>query len=461
MQNTALSIVTTLQNAGYTAYFAGGAVRDILLGIESDDIDIATNAKPEIIEDLFEKTFAIGKHFGVIMVEENGHHFEIATFRSDASYTDGRRPDAVLFTTPEEDAFRRDFTVNGMFYDPVAKKIHDFVGGQEDLKNKILRFIGNPNERIQEDHLRILRAVRFKNRFGLDFEESTRIALNRHASLIISVAAERVREELTKMLLHPTRSQAFRDLEDLEILTHIIPELSKLKTIDQPKNYHSEGDVFTHSLLVIDGLPENPNAELAWAALFHDIGKAETVVHEEDRIHFPDHAEEGERISKKILKRLKFSNYSYGKITWLVRNHHLLDQFDEMKWATKLHYYDHPFFEDLLHLHKADLFGCIPLLPSFHLEGEAHLKKVREEYEHAHFQNLLPSAQEELLDGKEIMEILNISPGGYIGIVKKALRDAQLNNQVRDKETAREWVRIFSQNTPPHPSELAPIRKRM
>ena len=440
MQQTAVTIVKTLQKSGHAAYFAGGAVRDILLENDPDDIDIATSAKPDEIEDLFEKTFAIGKHFGVILVEEEGHHFEIATFRSDAGYSDRRRPDAVLFTTAEEDALRRDFTINGMFYDPVTEEVHDFVGGQKDLQDGILRFIGNAEGRIQEDHLRILRAVRFKNRFNLEFEKETSSALKKHSSLIVAVAAERVQTEMTKMIVHPHRKQAFQDMVDLDILTHIIPEVTCLSEVPQPKNYHSEGDVLTHTLLVLDHLPEKPNAELAWSALLHDIGKKNTLQYEADRIHFPKHPEMGEDVSKQVLKRLKFSKFSWGKITWLVRHHHLLDSYDDMKWVTKLHYFDHPFFEDLLDLHSADLFGCIPLDPHFHFQGEKHLKKVREEYEHAHFENLLPSAQEEFLSGKEIMDILGIPAGKEVGEIKSALRDAQLSNEIRTKEEAMKWI---------------------
>ncbi|MBI5414803.1 CCA tRNA nucleotidyltransferase [Candidatus Peregrinibacteria bacterium] len=440
MQQTALQIVKTLQNAGYIAYFAGGAVRDILLGNSPDDIDIATNAKPEEIEKLFAKTYSIGKHFGVILVEENGHHFEIATFRSDAGYTDGRRPNAVFFTDAKEDAFRRDFTINGMFFDPISDELHDFVGGEKDLKRKILRFIGNAEERIRDDHLRILRAVRFKNRFQLKYESKTKKALMLHSSLIVHISAERVQEELTKMLLRFSRKQAFQDLLDLGILEHIIPELTELKNTPQPKNFHSEGDVLIHTFMVIAKLPEHPSLELAWAALFHDIGKAKAISYREKRIRFPNHEVFGEEISKKILKRLKFSNFSLGKICWLVKHHQLFDVFENMKWSTKLHYFDHPFFEDLLLLHHADLYGSLPSRAHVHEQGENNLSGIKAEYERAHFDNLLPSAQPELLSGKEIMKILNIPPSKKIGEIKAALREAQLNGKILDALSARKWI---------------------
>src|SRR6185295_3289930 len=443
MQSTALAIVQKLQAAGYTAYYAGGAVRDIILKHEPEDIDIATNAKPEEIEALFAKTYSIGKNFGVILVQEEGHHFEIATFRSDAGYTDGRRPDAVLFTTAEEDALRRDFTINGMFYDPITKEIHDFVGGQADLKNKILRFIDDPEQRIQEDYLRILRAIRFKNRFGLTFDTASQKALEKHNSLIIGVSAERVREELSKMLVHPHRKKTFEDLVNFGILEHIIPEFTFLEGVPQPQNYHSEGNVLIHSLLVISELSAMPSVELAWAALFHDIGKGPTLSYEGERIRFPCHAEEGEKVAKKILTRLKFSKFSSSKICWLIRHHHIFDQFAEMKHTTKLRYFDEPFFEDLLLLHRADVFGCIPLSPDVHHLREKDLAQVQQEYETAHFENLLPSGNPELLTGAEIMKLLKIAPGKEIGVLKEELRDAQLRKEVSTKAEAEDWIRKF------------------
>lgn len=441
MHTIATNLVKTIQQNGYTAYFAGGAVRDILLGQEPVDIDIATSAKPEEIEALFAKTFAIGKHFGVILVQEAEHHFEIATFRSDGGYSDGRRPDAIYFTDAKEDALRRDFTINGMFFDPVTNTLHDFVDGQKDLEAGILRFIGNAHERLQEDHLRILRAVRFKNRFGLTYDQQATEALQEHASLIVAVAGERIREELTKMIVHSKRRQAFADLKQFGILEHIIPDLSILKTIPQPENHHSEGDVFAHSLLTIDQLPENPNPELAWAALLHDIGKGTTLSYQDTRIRFPHHAEEGEKIAARIMKQLRFSKFSTAKIRWLIRHHHLFDEYDDMKHVTKLHYFDHPFFEDLIALHEADLFGCIPKTPEIHKAGEEHLAHIKEEYEDAHFQNLLPSAQEELLNGEEIMNLLNLKAGKQVGYVKEKLREAQLEGKIGDKNAAEEWLR--------------------
>ncbi len=441
MEQTAISIVKTLKKAGHTAYFAGGYVRDILLDHEPDDIDIATNARPEEIEKLFRKTYSIGKHFGVILVEENGHHFEIATFRSDSGYSDGRRPNAVLFTTAEEDALRRDFTINGMFFDPISRKIHDYVGGEKDLQMKTLRFIRDPDERINEDHLRILRAVRFKNRFGFTYDKKSEAALKKNAGLISRVSVERIQDELTKMLVRPTRKNSFEDLFHFQILHVILPELLELKNIPQPENFHAEGDAFIHTMLVIQELPEKPSPELAWAGLFHDLGKAETLTFEGSRIRFPYHAEAGEKIAKKILKRLKFSKTSEWHILWLIKYHHLFDEWEQMKWHTKIRYFDNPFFDDLIHLHRADLFGCIPLIPDYHKLGEEKLKTITEEYERAHFMNLLPSAMPEHLSGNEIMEILSLSPGWQVGEVKKNLRDAQLMGEVKTKKGAIAWVK--------------------
>lgn len=243
---SAIEIVTTLQKAGHKAYFAGGCVRDMILKVEPKDYDIATSARPEEIEALFEKTIPVGKSFGVIFTHLNGHNFEIATFRSDSGYSDGRRPDAVIFTHAEEDAKRRDFTINGLFYDPIADEIHDFVGGRNDIENKLIRFIGTPHERILEDHLRIIRAIRFKNTLGFGYHPDTYHAIKKHAQLADKVSWERVRDELNKIISCGQAAVAFEDFQDTGVLPYILPELEECKGVAQPAEYHHEGDVLTH-----------------------------------------------------------------------------------------------------------------------------------------------------------------------------------------------------------------------
>lgn len=441
MKNTALSIVKRLSEKGFEAYFAGGCVRDLLMGNEPLDIDIATSARPEEIESLFKKTYAIGKHFGVIFILENGHHFEVATFRSDAGYSDGRRPDAIFFTDAKEDALRRDFTINGMFYDPISDKVLDFIGGKNDLERKILRFIGNPNQRIQEDFLRMLRAVRFKNRFGFVYDAGTWDALEQHSSLVVSVSAERIRDELTKILLHSSRSEALSDLFSLGILEKVLPEIAELDSIPQPKKYHSEGNVLRHIELVLRHIREDPSEALVWGALLHDIGKKETLSYTGERIRFLGHQNIGAEKAEKMLTRLKFPKKLREGIVWLVQSHHLFDQFFDMTLPHRLKYYDHPFFLDLLALHTADIMGSLPEDPHGHEKPLAAVEWIRNDYDHHLSQHLLPSHIPDLLSGNKIMEILGIPSGNRVGKLKKALREAQLGGTVKNKEEAEEWIR--------------------
>src|SRR3989338_9547818 len=268
MHHSATQIVKTLQDAGHKAYFAGGSVRDMLLKKEAKDYDIATSALPDEIEKLFAETYAVGKNFGVIHVVENSHQFEIATFRSDSGYSDGRRPDAVTFTHAEEDAKRRDFTINGLFYDPVADELHDFVGGRDDLTNKLIRFIGDPHERILEDHLRIIRAIRFKNTLGFGYHPDTYAALKKHAQLADKVSWERVRDELNKIILSRSAPVAFEDMQDTGILPYVLPELEACKGVAQPMQSHQEGVLWPPLMDALSALPEEATLLAHWAVIF-------------------------------------------------------------------------------------------------------------------------------------------------------------------------------------------------
>ncbi len=436
MQPTAIGIVKRLQESGHTAYFAGGCVRDLLLNHNPEDIDIATSATPDQIEELFEKTFSVGKHFGVILIHENGHNFEVATFRSDSGYSDGRRPDYVTFTDAREDALRRDFTINGLFYDPVSDQYYDYVSGTSDLRRGLLRFIGDAEQRICEDHLRILRAVRFKNRFDLAYHRKTREALKHHSSLIIGVAAERVAEELNKIIVQKNRVTAFQDLDRFGILEKIIPELSPLKKTPQPKNYHSEGDVFTHSLKTLGKVPPKSSLEVHWAALLHDVGKAETYKQVGNKIQFHRHQNKGEAIVQEICSRLKFSRSSRQSIQWLVHHHHLFDGWDRMSEVRKIHYFDHPDFADLLTLHHADLLGSVPQNYKNRRKAEDKFYEIKAEFLLSHKEKRLPSKIPEFLSGKEIMEITGLEPGAEIGAIKAEIRQLQLEKKLEDRAAA-------------------------
>lgn len=445
MKNTAAEIVKKLKNAGFEAYYAGGCVRDLILNKEPEDFDIATSAFPEQIEDLFEKTYPIGKSFGVILIEENGHHFEIATFRSDSGYSDGRRPDAVMFTHAEEDAQRRDFTINGIFYDPVEEKFIDFVDGKSDLKRGLLRFIGNPDERINEDFLRILRAVRFKNRFDLDYEHNTLRALKLHASLVTQVSAERIREELTKILMHPSRAEALDDLMEFGILERILPEVERMRHTPQPADLHSEGDTFIHTKLCLQNIPpEEKSVELLWATFLHDVGKPDTIQYQGERIRFFNHQTVGAEIAKKILKRLKFSNNSKQKILWMIENHHVFDQFKDMRLVKKFRFFDNPEFENLCELHRADIYGTIPKNMKGRKLALEEIDLILDNFRYAKSEKLLPSQRKEFLGGKEIIDLLGIEPGAQVGVIKEALHEAQVENEVKTREEAVEFVRAFA-----------------
>lgn len=430
MKNTAQQIVQTLQEAGHQAYWAGGCVRDELLGKHPKDYDIATSARPDAIEDLFEDTYAVGKSFGVITVVENGHEFEIATFRSDSGYSDGRRPDAVLFTHAEEDAKRRDFTINGLFYDPITEEIHDFVGGRDDLQNKLIRFIGDPHERILEDHLRILRAVRFKNTLGFAYHPDTYHAIKQHAHLADKVSWERVRDELNKIVMSERAPVAFEDMQDTGVLPHVFPELEACKGIAQPPEYHQEGDVWTHIMQSLESLPEEASLLARWAVIFHDIGKPETFKIAE-RIRFDHHAGVSAEIAAKVMRRLRFSRKAIEHVGWVVRHHFMMKQLLEMPLGRKRHWFLDPRFPDLLMLFYADAAGTEPV-------GMELYEQVKAAYEDCleHFEE----RPEPFITGKDVMELCGLKPGPEVGELLHEAYVKQLGHELKSREEALEWI---------------------
>ena len=434
MLKTATQIVKKFRKAGFEAYFAGGSVRDLLMGHEPQDVDIATSAKPDEIEALMEKTYPIGKQFGVILVEENGHHFEIATFRSDSSYSDGRRPDAVLFTSAEEDALRRDFTINGLFYDPINEKTLDFVGGQKDLKSKIIRFIGEPHERVKEDHLRLLRGIRFKNQFGFGYDPQTQKAIAELSHLVEDISRERIQDELSKMLLHPHRAHSLREMDTFGILERLIPEVTAGKGVKQPTQYHQEGDVFTHILKALHDMPENfVSKELAWAVLLHDIGKPDTYSKKPDRIHFNGHAPHSAKMAESVLKRLKFSNDETEKVAWMIEKHMTIGLIPQMRRAHQVSLFWHPWFEDLMRLHYCDEHGSVPCdLSLYH--------QVMKLYEDFKNEKLLEDHFKPKLSGDQLQKEFGLKPGPLIKELLQAQREAQIEGLVKDEAEARKFV---------------------
>ncbi len=447
MKSTSIEIIEILKKAGHEAYWAGGCVRDMLFGTEPKDIDIVTSAKPDEIEDLLEHTIPIGKKFGVILAIKDGYNFEIATFRSDSGYSDGRRPDAVQFLSSEEDANRRDFTINALFYDPVQDRIIDYVEGQKDLKDKLVRFIGDPKTRIQEDHLRILRAVRLKNNFDLQYDPETYQAIKKNAHLITKISKERIADELNKIILHDKPGQAFEELYELGILKHIIPELGKLKGLAQPSQYHKEGDVWNHSLKALNALTdeegyssplpeEEPTLALKWAVLFHDIGKYDTYKRDEERIRYDGHAELGADMAKKILKRLKFSKKITDRVHWLIEHHMMVMPLLEMPDSRRRYWFLQAGFEELLELYRADAMGIEPVDLSVY---EKIKKLYRSEIAKL---KLMPR---QLIGGKEVMKVLNCKPCQKVGEALKEIREKQLAGELKTKKAAIKFLNSFKE----------------
>lgn len=430
MQTTATNLVRKLQNAGFKAYFAGGAVRDMLLGREAKDIDIATSAKPQEIRGLFSKTIPIGEKFGVILASEKGHHFEIATFRSDSGYSDGRRPDYVTFSDAKEDVLRRDFTINGIFYDPVKNEFIDYIGGREDLDKRIIRFIGNADERIKEDYLRILRAVRFKNKLNFQYDTETFKALKRNKRSVKNISSERNRDELNKILDDKSRYASLRDLDEAGILDLLFPELSKCKGVRQPKDYHMEGDVFEHSLLAVKTLPPKAPLFVVWAVLLHDIGKPDTFFEGKDRIHFNGHVFRSEELAKQILERLKFPNIERNIILWLVRNHMIVGDIPKMRKSKKRLFILDPKMKWLLRVHKADAMGSDPVDLSLY-------KKIKNLIE-AERGKKIPRV---ILTGDDVIKVLGIKPGPQVGKYLQKIHHAQLEGKIRTKKEAIKFLK--------------------
>src|SRR5271167_1010619 len=356
-------ICRTLRERGYQAYFVGGCVRDILLECEPADYDVATDATPDRVQQLFPHSLAVGAKFGVIVVTEDSEsgtteQVEVATFRSDVSYSDGRQPDQVVYTeTPEEDARRRDFTINALFLDPETMEILDFVGGRDDLRAGIIRAIGRPADRFREDKLRMLRAVRFAARFRYTIEAATFTAILKSGPEIHEVSAERLRDELTKILTEGAARRGFELLDETRLLPELLPEVARMKGVEQPPQFHPEGDVWTHTLIMLEGLPAGCSPTLAWGVLLHDVGKPPTFTPPsgpDGRIRFDEHVEVGTRMAEEICRRLRFSNDDTAQIAALVANHLRFKDVPQMKPSTIKRFVRLSRFEEHLELHRLD-----------------------------------------------------------------------------------------------------------
>jgi len=427
IRETGIKIIEKLNQAGYNALFAGGCVRDEIMGIEPGDYDVVTDARPGEVMEIFDKTVAVGAQFGVVIVVMDGIQFEIATFRSDGRYIDGRHPESVSFSTSaREDALRRDFTINGLMFDPIREKLYDYVNGVEDIRANTIRAIGNPMERFDEDKLRLMRAVRFATRFEFQIEENTLAAIEKLASSIVEVSQERIRMELTKIITGKNAGTGLQLLYDTGLLEHILPEVSAMVNVWQPPQYHPEGDVFTHTQLALDGL-ENPSPVLAFAALLHDVGKPGTFT-VTDRIRFHQHAKVGTEIADEICTKLRFSNDERKQIVACVQNHMQFMSVHKMKKSTLKRMFQRETFLDELELHRADCLASHGDLKNW----ELCLRK----YEEYDVEDIKP---EPLISGCDLIA-LGHKPGPEFRNILTAVEEAQLEGQITTREEALDFV---------------------
>ncbi len=426
------SICDALQAAGFEAFLVGGCVRDLLLGREPADYDVASNATPEQVLKLFPDGVTVGAQFGVILVPREGAKVEVATFRCDVGYTDGRHPDRVVFAnSPEEDVKRRDFTINGLVMRHNTGEILDFVDGQADLEAGIIRAIGEPERRFAEDKLRMLRAVRFAARFGYEIEHKTFAAIRKHARLISQVSAERIRDELTKLLTEGAARTGFALLDSSWLLSIVLPEIAAMQGVEQPPQYHPEGDVWIHTLLMLEGLPAGCSATLAWGVLLHDAGKPATFRSARetgDRIRFDGHVHVGLAIAKEILGRLRFSNDETGQILSLVEHHMKFKDVGRMRPATLKRFVRLPRFEEHLALNRLD---CL----SSHRNLEAY-EFVMEFLRTTPPEVVRPA---KLVRGEDVLS-LGYKPGPLVGKILAAVEEAQLNGELASREDAISFV---------------------
>jgi len=425
----ARSVVDKLRARGFQALYAGGCVRDTLLGVDPHDYDVATSAKPEEVEALFPRTVPVGAQFGVILVLEQGQEIQVATFRGDGFYRDGRHPESVTYTDAEGDARRRDFTVNGLFYDPLTSEVLDFVGGREDLKAGILRAIGTPSERFSEDKLRLLRAVRFATTLGFTIDPETWKAVQERAPEILAVSAERIREELCKILLSPNRVRGFDLLDESGLLHEILPEMEPLKGCDQPPEFHPEGDVFVHTRLMLTLLKPDASLPLVLSVLFHDLGKPATrVVDETGRIRFNGHEGVSSEISLKIMHRLRFSNEMIDAVLPAVRLHMSFKDVPNMRVATLKRMMARPTFEEELELHRVDCLSSHGML-----DNHAMLITKREEFGRA------PLIPVPLVTGHDLIA-LGWKPGPRFAEILSAVQTRQLEGTLTSREEGLDWI---------------------
>jgi poly(A) polymerase len=443
LRDFATIIVQSLRQRGFQGYLVGGCVRDLLLGREPKDYDVATDATPDQVMAIFPETYAVGAQFGVVLVpapeqdvagknsaeaSSKSRCVEVATFRSDIRYSDGRHPDEVRFSCkPEQDVVRRDFTINGMLLDPVGGDVLDFVGGRKDLEAGIIRAIGDPARRFGEDKLRMLRAVRFAARFGYVIEPATFSAMQTLADQIPVVSRERVRDELTRMLTEGHARRAFLLLDESSLLPHVLPEISAMKGVEQPPEFHPEGDVFVHTLLLLENLPHPCPPTLAWGALLHDVGKPPTF-RVAERIRFDNHVEVGVKMAEEICQHLRFSNDDTAQILALVDNHMRFGHATRMKESTLKKFLRLPRFDEHLALHRADCLASHRNLSTYEF--------VRQKRDEIPPEKMRPSP---LVTGDDLIAAGHI-PGPKFREILNAVEDAQLEGRLVSRDEALKFV---------------------
>lgn len=451
LRKAACKVVQRLQAAGHQALFAGGCVRDMLRDVPAHDYDVATSARPEQVQALFPRTVAVGVQFGVISVLQNGFDIQVATFRSDGAYIDGRHPESVHFSDAKEDALRRDFTINGLFYDPVQERLLDFVDGQSDLQKGLLRAIGDPEARIAEDRLRMLRAVRFATVLDFKIEPLTWSAVQKHAPAINAVSAERIRDELLKTLLSPNRVRGLDLLDESGLLREILPELESLKGCEQPPQFHPEGDVWVHTRLMLSLLPPVVSTPLLLSVLFHDIAKPATYSFDpaEGRIRFSGHDKLGAEMTEAILTRLRFPRRDIDAAVEAVANHMAFKDVQKMRVSRLKRFLARPTIADELALHKVDCASS-----NGDLSNYTFLTAKLEEFSQA------PLIPPPLITGGDLLA-LGFSPGPSFKVLLEEVQSRQLEGTLNTREAALEWVQTQGRlllQTPK--SEVPPKRKK-
>lgn len=429
-RDAALDLARRLKAAGHEALFAGGCVRDRLLGNEPKDHDIATSATPAEVMKLFPGSNEVGAHFGVVIAKHGGHHVEIATFRTDGSYRDGRRPETVTFSTPQEDAQRRDFTINGLFEVPETGEVIDFVGGMADIEARVIRAIGDPTARFTEDGLRLLRAVRFAARMGFTIEPETDKALRDCAPLLDRISPERIREEFSKILTSPRRREGLHHLVESDLIRHFMPEVLPLIGCDQPPEWHPEGDVYTHTLIMLDMLAEDAPLELCLAVLLHDIAKPPCrSIDPDGRIRFNGHDAMGAQMADTILRRLRYPNHVIDAVVPMVARHMQFMNVQKMRVAKLKRFMAEPTFDRELELHRVDCGSSNGFTDNYEfLQAKA-----------AEFaaEPLIPPP---LVSGKDLIQ-LGLKPGPRFKEILETIQTEQLEGRILEREEAMEMLK--------------------